>query len=171
MKKRILELRKQNKTYTEIAKELGCSKGTISYHCGTGQKEKSKKRQQRLRNTKIGIISKKVDMFRKVYDFRRNGINNREFTDDTANDVSTYKDYILSIKPICYLTGRNIDFLNSNSYHLDHIKPLSKGGDNSVSNLGLSCKEANMAKSDLYKEDFIALCKEVLIHNGYSITK
>lgn len=33
MKDRILELRKNGKTYNEITKILKCSKGTVSYHC------------------------------------------------------------------------------------------------------------------------------------------
>ena len=40
MKEEILKLRAQGKNYNEISKILGCSKGTISYHCGDGQKEK-----------------------------------------------------------------------------------------------------------------------------------
>lgn len=40
MKKKIIDLRKKGKTYDEIKEELGCSKGTISYYCGEGQKEK-----------------------------------------------------------------------------------------------------------------------------------
>ncbi len=43
MKEKIIQLREQGKTYNEIKNELGCSKGTISYHCGEGQKEKHRK--------------------------------------------------------------------------------------------------------------------------------
>ena len=48
----ILRLRAEGKTYSEIQKELGCSKGTISYHLGMGQKESSLER-GRYRRTKI----------------------------------------------------------------------------------------------------------------------
>lgn len=34
MKNKILKLRKEGKTYAEITSILGCSKSTISYHCG-----------------------------------------------------------------------------------------------------------------------------------------
>jgi len=44
MKEKILELRNEGKSYREIQKILGCSKSTISYHCGNGQKEKTKNR-------------------------------------------------------------------------------------------------------------------------------
>lgn len=46
MKEQILQLRQEGKTYTEIQKILNCSKGTISYHCGDGQKEKFRKYNQ-----------------------------------------------------------------------------------------------------------------------------
>jgi len=44
MKNKILFLYKKGLSYREIQKKLGCSKGTISYHCGVGQKEKTRKR-------------------------------------------------------------------------------------------------------------------------------
>ncbi len=49
MKEQILKLRKEGKTYDEIVKIVGCSKGTVSYYCGKGQKEKSKLRQNKRR--------------------------------------------------------------------------------------------------------------------------
>ena len=49
MKKQILELREQGKTYDEIKEQLGCSKGTIAYHCGEGQKLKTKEANDRRR--------------------------------------------------------------------------------------------------------------------------
>lgn len=45
----ILRLRAEGKTYNEIEAELGCSKGTISYHLGVGQKAKSLGRQRETR--------------------------------------------------------------------------------------------------------------------------
>lgn len=43
-KEQILKLRSEGKTYNEIQKILGCSKGTIAYHVGHGQKQKALKR-------------------------------------------------------------------------------------------------------------------------------
>lgn len=40
----IKELRQQGLSYNQIAEQLKCSKGTVSYHLGTGQKAKSKAR-------------------------------------------------------------------------------------------------------------------------------
>lgn len=50
MKEKILELRAQGKSYREIEKILGCSKGSVSYHCGKGQKEKAYNRVKRHRS-------------------------------------------------------------------------------------------------------------------------
>jgi hypothetical protein len=43
-KEEILRLREEGKSYRQIQVILGCSKGTIAYHLGSGQKEKSHKR-------------------------------------------------------------------------------------------------------------------------------
>lgn len=53
-KEDILRLRAEGKSYNEIKNELGCSKGTIAYHCGEGQKPKyaESSRQSRERTYK-----------------------------------------------------------------------------------------------------------------------
>jgi orotate phosphoribosyltransferase-like protein len=56
MKENILKLRSMGYTYNQIQKELGCSKGTISYHLGEGQKEKNKQRSQKRREEIRDII-------------------------------------------------------------------------------------------------------------------
>lgn len=40
-KEQILKLRAEGKSYRQIQQELNCSKGTIAYHLGEGQKEKT----------------------------------------------------------------------------------------------------------------------------------
>lgn len=56
MKDDILKLRNEGKSYNEIKKILGCSKSTISYYCGEGQKEKNYLRVKKNRkNPKIEI--------------------------------------------------------------------------------------------------------------------
>lgn len=54
MKESILKLREQGYTYNQIVAELGCSKGTVAYHCGNSQKAKTIDR-QRSRRTKRRI--------------------------------------------------------------------------------------------------------------------
>lgn len=64
--------------------------------------------------------------------------------------------------PQCYLTGRSINLLDGKSYHLDHIVPKNKGGQNSLDNCNIACKDANQAKGNLLYDEFIILCEEVL---------
>lgn len=50
LKQKITELSEQNKTLTEIAKELQCSKSTVCYHLDPNQKNKMIDRQRKRRN-------------------------------------------------------------------------------------------------------------------------
>ena len=49
LKESIEALRAQGKPYSEIQQELKCSKSTIAYYLGEGQKEKTQKRQNDAR--------------------------------------------------------------------------------------------------------------------------
>ena len=64
--------------------------------------------------------------------------------------------------PICYLTGQPIDISKPKSYQFDHKIPRSRGGDNSLDNLGLCVNRANRAKYDLTPEEFYYLCKDIV---------
>jgi hypothetical protein len=48
-KDKIIQLHKEGKSYGEIQGILGCSKGTIAYHLGPGQKDKTRERTNRAR--------------------------------------------------------------------------------------------------------------------------
>lgn len=166
MQELILKLRSEGKSYNDIQKILKCSKSTVAYHCGLNQKEKSKQRTYKNRNKTLnGILKRKKDNF--SYVFRKKKFKRRVNLEFSSNE---FKEKIIS-NPKCYLTGRPIDLLNPKTYQCDHIIPVSKGGDSSLSNLGLTCKEANIAKNNLSHEEFLNLCKEILIHHGYKIEK
>lgn len=169
MKEQILKLRNDGKSYNEIVTELGCSKGTVSYHCGPGQKVKYRDRQRiNRKNIKI-IINLKLDKFlrTKVHNFKR--AKTWLKTNSRLNYETAYKQIFNN--PICYLTGRKIELDQPRTYHLDHVIAFSKGGSNNLNNMGLTCKEANSGKSDLSIDEFIKLCIDVCQHNGYQVVK
>ena len=62
----------------------------------------------------------------------------------------------------CQYCGKKIKKTN---WHLDHIKPLSKGGKNVVSNLCVSCKTCNLMKHSMMKNNFINKCKSIYKYN------
>lgn len=163
MKEQILKLRSEGKSYRQIQEELGCSSGTIAYHCGKGQKEKVRDKQIELKKTVKYKVYSKIDGF-----LSRNTNRNRLYLKRTEAIINYYNQIINN--PYCYLTGEKIDLLDNSAYQLDHIIPHSKGGSNSLENMGLTTKNANQAKSDMTKDELIDLCKKILIHNGYTIS-
>lgn len=173
----ILRLRKEGKTYSEIQDILGCSKSTISYHCGNGGE---KKRLEKAKDSDEYRFHKKVSAFKcrcsrssyitfrsKVKTYKRRAHKNRSHA--IVNNVSknfTAKDVIDKIgkSPTCYLTGDSIDLTKPDTYHFDHITATSKGGTNDLSNLGLCTKDANYAKGNLSIEELHDLCEKMLKH-------
>lgn len=169
MKDKIIQMRIDGNSYKEIQKKLGCSLGTIAYHCGEGQKEKYKQRNRSSRSTLLGILKRKKDNFSSIGEKKCRGNYGRK----RVKSLFSSKDFLQKLidNPICYLTGRKVDLTFPKTYQCDHIIPSSKGGTNSLDNMGLACKEANMAKSDMTVNEFLALCKEVLEYNGYEVNK
>lgn len=173
MKELILKLYAEGKSYNTISKELGCSKGSVSYHCGKGQKEKGAIRQSTRR--KKNVLIAKCERFN--YVSARKSLENRidAFQRNENERVATFTWQQVVDKigenPTCYLTGRKIDLSSPKSYSFDHIVPTCKGGSNDLDNLGLTCKEANLSKAALSLEEFVQLCKEVLETQGYNVSK
>lgn len=53
---RIFALREDGASYNQIVEELGCSKGTIAYHCGTGVKDKVYEAARKKRNERVVFL-------------------------------------------------------------------------------------------------------------------
>ena len=173
MKEKILRLHAEGKSYRQIEKELGCSRSTISYHCSKGQKEKTLKRTAK-RRAERSVFEKKVDNFKYankkvtngVRDFKRR--NRGRLNSRPKNNSFTYEDVLNKFgpNPVCYLTGRPIDWEDPASYCFDHFIPVSKGGQNTLENLRLTCPEANRAKGDMSLGELELLCSDILHWRG-----
>tara|TARA_R100000008_G_C3581383_1_gene168758 strand:+ start:1245 stop:1847 length:603 start_codon:yes stop_codon:yes gene_type:complete len=197
LKTQIFELRRKGYNYNQIVAELGCSKGTIAYHCNPEVKRKQLKRNLKRRSSTIaGVVGDKITNYLQVrnhipaYKLKREKKKKVTKHSPQQRKVQMYKsrandgvrrnrckrnfgvkDFLEKVgeNPECYLTGRPVDLSNKAEYQLDHIHPVSKGGSNELDNLGVTCKEANMAKGDMTTGEFINLCIEVLSHHGYKI--
>lgn len=191
MKEKILELRKEGKTYNEIKTILKCSKGTISYHCGDGQKDmaRNRVRKRRKNNLKSKIDRFKIRKGKEVIDdelkvkedryiresirkFQKRDNNIKGTINKDINTTFTWEDVLdkFGENTHCYLSGEKIN-LFENSYNLDHIIPVSKGGSNKFDNLGITHKIVNTMKSNLTTEELIDWCKKILEFNDYKIEK
>lgn len=163
-KEQILKLRAEGKSYPEIQRILGCSRGTIAYHCGPTQKEKTTGRRKKRHPLKIkfyGFINDRDSRTGKSLRLKDGEPRWIDRTDFTYEDLVNY----IGPNPVCYYTGRSINLLKSSSYSLDHIIPVCDGGSNKLDNLALSCSEANLAKHKLSHDSFIQLCCEVAKHH------
>ena len=181
-KDEILRLRAEGKSYREIIKITGASGGTVCYHCGKGQKEKTQKRKKKRyskvhpftikierfktqsmknkdKNTVLNNMSINRKIYQKIQTFHRDRI-----TGDYSKMSFTVQDVIdkYGTNTTCYLTGDKIDIYKPKTYQFDHIIPVSKGGENTLDNLGICTKEANISKTDHTLEEFIELCKKVV---------
>ncbi len=172
MKEQILALAKQGLSYNEIQRQLGCSKGTISFHLGEGQKEKTRDRQRKRRTS--SPLALKLDRYKARKGFRNkvHHFNLRQrggYTKGHGNCSTNFNPADVREKfgdnPTCYLTGEAIDLSKPNTYHFDHIVPVCKGGDNSLDNLGLTLKQANEAKNGMMLDEFLDFCEKILRHH------
>jgi 5-methylcytosine-specific restriction endonuclease McrA len=172
-KDQILALREEGFSYNEIQEKLG----TIAYHLGTGQKEKTQARNRINRTQSKGsVLGTKLDKFSEILSYktrRKLFLATRDFSKDLKNPQprtqrSFTPDELLekfaANNSRCFLTGREINLENSQSYSLDHLHPRSKGGENTLDNCNIVCKAANFAKSDLTLQEFQQLCLDVVNH-------
>jgi 5-methylcytosine-specific restriction endonuclease McrA len=183
LKNKIIEtkLNNPNLNYTEIAKILNCNRVTVSCYLNPEIRKKvnNRSRKQKANNNnkdKNNVLKIKVERFKqqdKIKEKYRFFKKDKKTGRKSEQCNFTYQDLLERIinSPECYLTGRKIDIYNPQEYQLDHVIPKSRNGSNNLDNLGLACKQANQAKSDLLLHEFIDLCKDVLLHNGYEVNK
>ena len=189
MKDQILKLRSEGKLYSEIVSELGCAKSTIAYHCNLKYNKSARKRRAELKRSKINrkvdnfintkndktfLIPEKVDTYESIKSRIGTKIGNfqRKSSKHTNKKFCT-KDIIKMIEenPYCYLTGDKIDISYPSGFALDHKLPACRGGSNELDNLGICTLVSNQSKSYQTVEEYIELCKKVLINFGYKVSK
>ena len=185
----IIKLKSTGLSNRKIANILGCSISTVLYNTNDERKRKTNQRNNANRLKTNPLLIKLRKFLQRVKEIKKIRKPSEKDTKILKNKILTFhrnrktKEYTkinftlddliakFGKNPKCYLTGKEIDIYQPRTYQFDHIIPTSKGGDNSIDNLGICTKEANMSKTDHTLEEFIELCKEVLINQGYNITK
>ncbi len=162
MKEKILLLRGQGLSYNAIQKELNCSKSTIAYHCGEGQKKKSaiRRRKSFNNNRYLTSLRRRYSNVHVQYD----KINKITCRRNKSFSFKEFKELIESVK-VCYITGREINYNESRSWEIDHIIPIAKGGKTELNNLMPVTKVGNRMKSDHTLDELILICREILKFN------
>lgn len=76
---------------------------------------------------------------------------------ESADSDSTTKinNWARKAEKVCKWCGVNCQ----ESFHLDHIIPLSKGGSHTIKNLCISCPTCNVRKNAMMPEEFVELMK------------
>lgn len=176
IKEQILKIKQENPSFGngKIAKILKVSKSCIRYYLSPTFLSNNRKYIKNFRKNKPlsekaihfrgrEILRKRKKLFNIILNNKTKSAGNKFKTKDLLNKIGE--------NPKCYLTGRFINLNSPSSYNLDHIIPISKGGDNSLDNCNIACSLANRAKTDMTPEELFIFCKEILEYNGYIVTK
>tara|TARA_B100002019_G_C20960335_1_gene445996 strand:- start:11 stop:571 length:561 start_codon:yes stop_codon:yes gene_type:complete len=164
---KIKKLHKQGYSYNEITEILNCSKGSVGYHLTTSEKERAKKRLVK-RRAKYPLYRRSMEWV--GFDKLKKSKNIWRARKD-KNRAELLHEYIKEeFNNKCYISGRDLpdDF---SKIELDHIKPVSKGGSNDISNMGPTLRHSNAMKSDMTMEELLELCTDVLEYHGRSVKK
>lgn len=184
LKDDILALREAGLSYGQIKEQLGCSKSTVGYHLSEKAREHSRNRNRKRR--KANPLLRKVEVFQSEKEPFVPQPKKSSIAKDQRNKVThfhkehaggqeprrfTFQDVLdkFGSTPRCYLTGRTIDWSQPQTYTFDHIHPRAKGGTNSLDNLGVCIREANQVKSDLFLDELLNLCEEILRYHGRTV--
>ena len=123
---------------------------------------------------KTFLIPEKVDTYESIKSRIGTKITNFQRKSSKHTNKKFYtKDIIKMIEenPYCYLTGDKIDISYPSGFALDHKLPACRGGSNELDNLGICTLVSNQSKSYQTVEEYIELCKKVLINFGYKVSK
>lgn len=193
-KEEILRLRSLKCSYKEIVETLGCSLGTVAYHCGKGQKAKAQKRKanqldyevknsrncsrffhrDKRRQYKAQKLTPYCDTMKEADKIARlrlkNFSTNKEGIMKTLTNIQKVKQkYNISEANhtfTCVYTGDTLDWKDPAGFQWDHIIPKSKGGEDTLENLQIISTDANQAKGSMTHDEFIELCKKVAERHG-----
>lgn len=181
----ILRLHNEGYNRQAIIDTLHCVPSSVDYYLSPNGPSRSLDRVNKFRNTIYGKLYIKVVQFNKYREYNKPQKEPKNRYIDKSlfiNKISYFNSGIAMVtakevyekygeETTCYLTGDHIDLTKPRTYQFDHLIPKSRGGDNSLDNLGICTKTANMAKGCMTPEEFVEFCKKVIAHAGYEVVK
>ena len=135
-----------------VKKTLDINEATLFKTVDDANKVKS----QASRKLKDYIVISEENAQKQVED-RKKKIKRRQFTSEERATVYN------NAHGICEICGK---FVPMNSFTVDHIIPISKGGTYEFSNLQLAHESCNLMKTDALPEDFFDKMIEILNYQG-----
>lgn len=179
LKDEILKLRSQGMSGLKIAETLGCNQSNVYYHISPNNKRK--RRINHIKNKRPHPYAMKTNRFKnrainqnwkqllcsKVRGFCMTKLERKEQTKNLhpkPNVTFSYQDVIdkFGETPKCYITGESINIYEPKTYQFDHIIPVSRGGSNTLDNLGICTTAANRVKIDMTPEELYSLCRQII---------
>lgn len=128
LKDQILQLKAEGYSYRQIQDKLGCSKGTIAYHVGIGQKDKTQNRTKEYR-TKVRKYIQEYKAGKRCADCKEDypywllefdhigkdkNFNISEFSEHSTS-IETIKEEINKCELVCCNCHRNRTFMRQTS--------------------------------------------------------
>lgn len=89
--------------------------------------------------------------------------------DGSVQAVDALKSLFVNQQGRCALTGVPLEVGDNAS--IDHVQHRSNGGGNEPNNLRFTTIAVNVARQTMPDADFIAMCRSVLEHAGFEVTK
>lgn len=182
----IRKLRDEKKlTIKKICEKLNISKYTFEYWY-RNKKDWNAKRMRVFRSTVNGKIQTfvnrkerkqkppektytiKIENLRKQIWKRVKKMANAKTTTDKAGLATALLEKFTK-EPFCYISGEKIDLTELHTWQIDHITPISKGGLNTIENLGLVSKMSNRFKHSLTLEELEILSRKFLEKRGFKV--
>ena len=182
IKSRYAELGSQR----EVARELGLATSTVGYHLSDKSKAQAKAFRKEwyannkdrvkqthnnyLQTTHGAAVAERQAIRRHI---AKQNIDPVVYIDGIAHDVDLKQTWAVFCKALIteqearaiatlQRQKRNLTKRTGIEHHLDHIHPLSKGGEHSPFNLKIVTKEENLSKGDTFRlEDQAELCRRL----------
>ncbi len=114
----------------------------------------------RMRSGDRFCMERRVDLLAYVAWLIEQKQQGREPKQSKALSINAVRQMLHAQQYRCALSGRQ---LTPDSAALDHIVPISRGGGHRIENAQVLHKDVNRAKGTLTNEEFLAMCREVVV--------